>query len=277
MTEEFVYEGAPRRLSRIISGKFPLFTYGRTIMMIEAGDVRVDGVRTRKDVRVETGSVLRIYAGNLSLAELYADENLLAVYKPKGLPSQGEFSAESIVSAGNPGVILCHRLDTNTDGVLVFARNERAFAEIKRASRENRVEKTYEARVYGTIPEDAEYADGLTKDAEAGRVRITGKNEGTAVRTRVRVLSRDGETTLIEAVIHRGKTHQIRAQLAAHGHFVLGDGKYGRDDINRRFGYKKQQLTAKKVAFSFERDSFLYYLNGKEISLRDAGKKASGR
>lgn len=101
------------------------------------------------------------------------------------------------------------------------------------------------------MPSDAVYRDYLLKNAKEGKVRIFQEKHAGAVpvEASVRVIGYDKNSTLVEVVIHNGKTHQIRAQLAAHGHFILGDGKYGRDDINNKFGVKRQQLTAKNLFF----------------------------
>ncbi|MCI7530832.1 MAG: RluA family pseudouridine synthase [Christensenellaceae bacterium] len=267
--KEFVYRGKPQRLSKITAEHYPLFSYNAIIKLIKDKELRVDGVKVGDDVIVNDGSVVRCYAKDMRLKEVFRDENLLIAYKPKGLKSEGDVSAESIVREYEKTAVLCHRLDTNTDGLLIFALDERAENEIARGFREGYVEKIYEARVYGKVRGDTVYRDYLWKNAKEGKVRIfSEKREGAVpVEAAVKVIGYDDNSTLVEVAIHNGKTHQIRAQLAAHGHFILGDGKYGRDDINAVFGVKKQQLTAKKLVFSFDEKSFLYYLNGKNIEL----------
>ena len=97
------------------------------------------------------------------------------------------------------------------------------------------------------------YRDYLLKNAKEGKVRIFQEKHAGAVpvEASVKVIGYDKNSTLVEVVIHNGKTHQIRAQLAAHGHFILGDGKYGRDDINNKFGVKKTATYGKKTCFFF--------------------------
>ena len=262
--KEFVYNGKPQRLSKITAEYYPLFSYNAILKLIKDKEIRVDGAKVGEDVVVNGGSVIRCYAKDMRLKEIYRDENILIVYKPKGLKSEGDISAESILAEYEKGAILCHRLDTNTDGLLIFALNVRAAEEIAKGFKNEKIEKVYEARVYGKVPSDAVYRDYLLKNAKEGKVRIFQEKHAGAVpvEASVKVIGYDKNSTLVEVVIHNGKTHQIRAQLAAHGHFILGDGKYGRDDINNKFGVKKQQLTAKKLVFSFDKGSFLYYFNG---------------
>lgn len=267
--KEFVYNGKPQRLSKITAEYYPLFSYNAILKLIKDKEIRVDGAKVGEDVVVNGGSVIRCYAKDMRLKEIYRDENILIVYKPKGLKSEGDISAESILTEYEKGAILCHRLDTNTDGLLIFALNESAAEEIAKGFKNEKIEKVYEARVYGKVPSDAVYRDYLLKNAKEGKVRIFQEKHAGAVpvEASVKVIGYDKNSTLVEVVIHNGKTHQIRAQLAAHGHFILGDGKYGRDDINNKFGVKKQQLTAKKLVFSFDKGSFLYYLNFKIIAI----------
>lgn len=267
--KEFIYNGKSQRLSKVIAEQYPLLSYNQILRLIKDKDVRLDGQKVNDDVIVEAGVTVRCYAKDMTLKTVYIDDNITVVYKPKGIPSEGDASADSIVKETLPSARLCHRLDTNTDGLLLFALHDKAYEEVQRCFLAGDVEKVYSARVNGKIPEDTVYVDYLLKNSDEGRVTIFAEKKAGSqeITTAVKVIGYDGDTTVIEASIHNGKTHQIRAQLAAHGHFILGDSKYGRDDINRKYGCKKQQLTAKKIVFSVKTKSFLYYLNGKDISL----------
>lgn len=128
--KEFVYNGKPQRLSKITAEYYPLFSYNAILKLIKDKEIRVDGAKVGEDVVVNGGSVIRCYAKDMRLKEIYRDENILIVYKPKGLKSEGDISAESILAEYEKGAILCHRLDTNTDGLLIFALNESAAEEI---------------------------------------------------------------------------------------------------------------------------------------------------
>ena len=157
--KEFVYNGKPQRLSKITAEYYPLFSYNAILKLIKDKEIRVDGAKVGEDVVVNGGSVIRCYAKDMRLKEIYRDENILIVYKPKGLKSEGDISAESILTEYEKGAILCHRLDTNTDGLLIFALNVRAAEEIAKGFKNEKIEKVYEARVYGKVPSDAVYRD----------------------------------------------------------------------------------------------------------------------
>ena len=81
--------------------------------------------------------------------------------------------------------------------------------------------------------------------------------------TGYKVIEKLGETSVLDVTLFTGKTHQIRAHLAYIGHFIIGDGKYGDNSINKRLGVKNQQLTAYSLTLHFSKDSPLYYLDGK--------------
>lgn len=174
--KEFVYNGKPQRLSKITAEYYPLFSYNAILKLIKDKEIRVDGAKVGEDVVVNGGSVIRCYAKDMRLKEIYRDENILIVYKPKGLKSEGDISAESIMTEYEKGAILCHRLDTNTDGLLIFALNESVAEEIAKGFKNEKIEKVYEARVYGKVPSDAVYRDYLLKNAKEGKVRIFRKN-----------------------------------------------------------------------------------------------------
>ncbi len=266
--KSITYRGEAKRLTRVIADFCPLLSYNQIQRLLKNKDIKLDGVRINADCVVENGAKIDVYVDTPKLKTIYEDDNILVVYKPKGLPSEGDVSAESVMKEHIKGLFLCHRLDTNTDGLLMFAKSEKVFDELTRAFKHDEVEKHYTARVYGKFKTDTVYKDYLEK-CENGRVKIypSPKRGAVEVVTDCRVSGYDGNTTILDVVIHNGKMHQIRAQLAAHGYFILGDSKYGRDEINRKLGYKKQQLTATGIVFLLEKSSFLAYLNGKNVQM----------
>lgn len=267
---KFKYSGKPVRLSKAAERYAPEISYNYFKRLLEAKDIRVNNIKVNADIILSEGDEVVIYSKEQALKAVYEDGNIFVAYKPKGISSEGEGGFEDRVRKAVDAK-LCHRLDTNTDGLLIFAKTEESYALMLEAFKQKYVEKIYTATVYGRVAKDAVLTGYLIKDAERGVVTVTDKPVRGAVKaiTSIRVLEYLGDSTIIEASPITGKTHQIRAQLAASGHFVLGDGKYGRDDINRRFDRKKQQLTANKLKFCFPAGSKFEYLNKITITLED--------
>ena len=123
------YFGEDKPLKKVLSELFPEVSYSELRACLRRKDVKLDGVRTSSDaVVVKKGTSISLYPKNKrTIKILFEDDNVLACYKPKGIQSQGEVSFETAVCAERPQARLTHRLDTNTDGVLLFAKNETAY------------------------------------------------------------------------------------------------------------------------------------------------------
>jgi 23S rRNA pseudouridine1911/1915/1917 synthase len=174
---------------------------------------------------------------------LYADNHLLAVNKPAGVPCQADASGDAtLVDAvqaylkekyrkpGNVFVGLVHRLDRPVAGVVVLARTSKAAARLSAAFREGRIRKTYRAVVSGRFDTDAGRLEHwLRKVSRRRRSEVTGPNDPGARQALLdyRVLATEGGASLLEVALHTGRSHQIRVQMAAVGHPILGDLKYG--------------------------------------------------
>ncbi len=220
------------------------------------------------------------------LAVAYEDDALLIVVKPQGVAVQQTRSGrdagpdtpfdEQVRAwwrAGHPGSgqafpALCHRLDRNTGGLLMFAKHQRALDEVEEAMRAHRIRKLYRCLVAGAPqPASAELHAWLEKDAAAGRVYIheSARPGAQPICTRYRILARGADVSLLEVEIVTGRTHQIRAQLARIGHPVLGDPRYGSNTINRRFRLTRQALWACRLVFASDAGGCLASAAGRTI------------
>ena len=256
-------------------------------------DVRVDGARISGDVRVHAGQEIRVFwpkavvggrqqEKTLPAAEIvFEDAHILLINKPQGLQSQNEdqpLAGDSALtrvlaylkSKGEKTdhVHLCHRLDVQTGGLLLFAKDDDAFESAMQAFSKRTFQKYYTCRVKGCpAKQQAVMHAFLRKDAQISRVSITDYPARGAmeITTGYRVMQ-PGENALLEVVLITGRTHQIRAHLAHIGHPILGDDKYGDRQLNRQLGVKRQQLWATRLVFDAE--GALAYLNGRSFSVK---------
>lgn len=265
----FTVEENSIKLSKFLSGKYgATLPYSTMQKLFRAKDIKVEGKRVNKDVTLQKGQEICVYYDGIKneIEPLFSESGILVFSKPRSITSE---DFESEVQSVYPKYNLCHRLDRNTAGLLVFGK-DKSLEEMLKAFKERTVQKFYLAEVNGRLEKDSDTLTSyLVKDAGNSLVKIyDNKIQGSVkIITKYEVLERRENSTLIKVELITGKTHQIRAHFAHFGHFVIGDGKYGDNKKNKFFKAKRQRLTAYSITFNFEKDSDLYSLNGKTITL----------
>jgi len=274
------------RLDVFVSGKYPSLSRSQVKKMIEDGEIRLNGlVVSKAGLKLRTGDVVefalrpaqpwQVAAQDIPLHILYEDRHLLVIDKPAGMvihPAPGHREG-TLVNAilhhcddlsGIGGVIrpgIVHRLDKDTSGVLLVAKNDETHRHLSEQFREHRVKKTYKALVFGSpVEEEGTITLPVGRHPEDRKKMSTRSRRGKEAVTRWRVAGRYGETTLLDVDIETGRTHQIRVHLSSMGHPVVGDRVYGgggrlksvRDQALRArlSAMPRQALHAWRIAFS---------------------------
>lgn len=250
-------------------------------------DIRVNNIRVTENVNIHTGDEIKVFITDNLLFKtfspdiVYEDNNILIVNKPAELEVVGDDSLTSKLKASlysnTPNAYLepCHRLDRNTTGLVLFAKNEESKQIILEKFKNQEIEKHYLAYVYGIPKNKKETLNAfLFKDNKKSMVYISDEpHKGyVPITTSYLVLETDKSKniSLLDVTLHTGKTHQIRAHLAHIGYPILGDGKYGINQVNKQFNFKYQQLQSYILKFNFSTNSgILDYLNGKCIKLNN--------
>lgn len=250
--------------------------------MLRKKDIKVNGKRVKKNILVYQGDEICVYLPNssntnsckkeLTIGIVYEDEFILVANKPTGIEITGTNSLTDYFKSFYPTIFPCHRLDRNTTGLVLFAKTEEALSILLEKFKKHEIEKHYVCHVDG-VPQKAEQTltAFLFKDAKKSQVYLssTPKKGYQKIITSYQVISTfPNHTSVLDVNLHTGRTHQIRAHLAFIGHPILGDGKYGKNEINRKHGVKIQKLCSYSLTFKFTSFSgILDYLNEKSIMI----------
>ena len=269
-----------KRLDKVILQELPYVNINTFYKTLRKKDIKVNNLRVNCNVIVHKGDELTIYINDninenkFKLDKLYEDENIIIIDKPIGIEVTGKNSLTEIVhnlyKEKEFKPMPCHRLDRNTIGLILYAKNKEALEILQEKFKSRQIEKHYLALVYGNPRKNEENLTAyLFKDNKKSKVYISDvpKKGYTKIITKYKVLNRNADNTaLLDVEIKTGKTHQIRAHLAYIGIPIIGDGKYGINKINQKFKKKYQMLISYKIKFAFTSDSgILNYLNQKEI------------
>jgi len=297
---------AGQRLDRFVGKSVPLLPESLLQKYIRLKRIKVNGKGSKRDARLAEGDVLSLYindeffekpreensylkVGTPRLTIVYEDDNILLADKKPGVlcHSAGAWDYNTLIAniqaylaqkgewrpkeENSFAPALCNRIDRNTGGIVIAAKNAEALRILNEKIRNREIEKYYLCAVQGRPkPREGRLENYIFKDAVKNQVFIKpGPEPGarTAV-TEYKVLSSQGALSLVECRLLTGRTHQIRAQMAHAGWPLLGDGKYGREKFNREFEEKGQALYSYRLEFAFPTDAgILNYLRGKTFTV----------
>ena len=295
---------AGQRLDRFAAKVAPLLPDSLLQKYLRRREIKINGHPAKGDARLAEGDVVRLFIpdefferptesnawrkiASPKLDVVYEDENILLANKPAGMlcHSAGEWTWNTLIahiqaylraggewdpaSENSFAPALCNRIDRNTAGIVIAAKNAEALRILDEKIRAREIEKTYLCAVMGRPKPAAGRLEGyLFKDAKKNQVYVYDAprpGAKTAV-TEYRTLASAGKLSLVECRLLTGRTHQIRAQLRHAGCPLLGDGKYGSERDNRSYGEKGQALCSWRLKFAFSTPAgALEYLNGREF------------
>lgn len=261
---DFVVE-KEMKLSKAIIDKLPAFSLHDIKKILSNKDVKVNNIRQKEDIVVQKGDKITVYYIEKEQKEwyslVYSDDNVLIVNKRAGIEvvSESERDLLSILKLEFGEIFAVHRLDRNTEGLTIFAKNKTIESEFLNAFKTRKsIDKRYALFVHGRVDiSKIKRTVYLRKVENLSKVWISEvKTSGfEPISTEFSVIQYLGDKTLLEAKLITGKTHQIRAHIAYYGYPIVGDQKYGKDD------FKQMHLTASYLAFNFDKKSKLNYLN----------------
>ena len=271
-----------KKLSKLLMDKYSGLKYGTFLKALRKKDLAVNNKRISKDCIVFENDKIKIYLDDTLLFKTYnipvvfEDSNIIVFNKPKDLEVTGSDSLTSFVNKNyDKNFMPCHRLDRNTSGLVIFSKTDKVNNILAEKFKNHEIEKHYIAKVYGIPKKNIDTVISyLFKDTKKSMVYIsdTYKIGYKKIITSYKIIKSDKNenTSILDINLQTGRTHQIRAHLAHLGYPIIGDGKYGNNQINKKFNEKTQLLCSYYIKFNFLSDSgILNYLNGKEIILND--------
>jgi 23S rRNA pseudouridine955/2504/2580 synthase len=285
-----------KKLITVVKAIYPNLPMSSLYKAIRNKDIRVNSVKIKENIILNTGDNVELYINNELLSKnskplansfIYSDNNIVIINKQPGISVHEDKSSSSeitldksikelLISTNNTdgldsgGPYLCHRLDRNTGGLLIFAKNMKYRDLIMESIKKREIKKIYKCLVWG-IPakSEATLKHYLFKDSAKNQVFVSDvkKTGYVEIITKYKVIKSNSEVSLLEVELITGKTHQIRAHLAHIGCPIVGDSKYGSNKENKKASYKHQALWATKLVFETKNSLELSYLYNKSFEV----------
>ena len=260
-----------KELIKAIIDELPFLSRFDVKKILQNKDIKVNNQRVKENMNLKSGDKLVVFYHEKEKKEwftlVYKDDNILIVNKKAGIEvvSESERDLVTVLRQEYDNVLPVHRLDRNTEGLVVFALNNESEKELFNSFKTRvGITKKYALLVNGRVDIKKIRRTVYLKKFESlskvwvSELKTTGYEPAI---TEFDIIEYRGENTLLEANLITGKTHQIRAHIAYYGHPIVGDSKYGKDNKN------KLHLTANFLSFNFKKNSKLFYLKNKTFEI----------
>ena len=295
-----------QRLNKFLEKAVPLLSGGMMHKYLRLKRIKVNNKRTEAAYKLAEGDSVQLYLNDEyfdapkeeeafrriktpRVRVVYEDEHILLADKAPGMVVHADEHGDTDTliahiqaylfqsGAWNPddaasfAPALCNRIDRNTGGIVIAAKNAEALRILNDKIRDREIAKYYLCIALGRIePPKGKIECFLRKDEKSNTVRVYHRPvpDGPSAGTLYQTLQTRGELSLLEVELLTGRTHQIRASMADLGNPLLGDGKYGVGSVNRKYGETQQALYSYRLRFDFPTDAgILEYLRGREFQV----------